>query len=59
MLTQKDRKNAELIKKILTKRKLLYHALGTKSVKKVTVESEKANNLITNILTGNITKLSK
>ena len=47
-----------VIKKIMTEKKTTLHPSGTKTGKKVTIETEKVNKLLLNIPTGNITELN-
>ena len=57
MLTQENKMNKKLIKKIMTKRRLHYHLSIIKTRKKV--ETEKVNKLLSNTLTGNIAELNE
>ena len=59
MLTQADRKNVELIKKIMTEEKTTLSSLRNQNWEKVQVETEKVNILLKHILTNNITELNE
>ena len=59
MLTQEDRKNVELIKKIMREKKTTLPSLRNQDRKNVKVETEKLNKLLTNIPAGNINKLNE
>ena len=59
MLTQKDRINLELIKKIMIENKIALTSLRNQDWKKPWVETEKLMKLLPNILIGNINKLNE
>ena len=57
MSTLEDKINGELIKKIMTEKKITLLSFGNQDWKKVEIETEKVNKLLPNIPTGNITEL--
>ena len=59
MLTQEDKINVELIKKIMTEKKTMVPTRRNKDWERVEVKNEKLNKLFTNISTGNITELNE
>ena len=58
-LTQKDKMNEEIIKKIKTKKKTTLPSLKNCEWKTVKLETEKINKLLTDISTNKITKLNE
>ena len=59
MLTPKDRINLELIKKIMSEKRITLPSLRDQDWKKENVETEKVNKLLLNVPTGNITEQNK
>ena len=59
MLTQEDRINVKLIKKIMTEKKTAFPSLRKKDKKKVQLEIEKVNELLPNIPTSKIIELNE
>ena len=56
MLTQENKINVELIKKIMNEKKTTLRSLRNQEWKNGKVENENVNKLLTNIQTGNITE---
>ena len=59
MLTLEDRIYVELIKKIMTEKETILTSLINQDRKKLKVETEKINKLLTNIPTCNATELNE
>ena len=59
MLTQRDKIDVELRKKIITEKKTTFSSLKNQNRKNVNGETKKVNKLLSNILTDNITELNK
>ena len=59
MLTQEDKINVILMKKIMTEKKTILPFLRNEDLKKCKVETEKVNKLLPNVSTGHNTVLNE
>ena len=59
ILTQEDKMNVDLMKKIMTENKTTLPSPKTQDWEKIQAKKQKVNELLTNIPTGNITELNE